>query len=236
LNLSNWLIEHRDSTGLVPQPYSFPRAKQKQPWYGASTQAGAMLAIAERSGHLHDPVIFQKARFLLHSLKPGQHGLSSALPDGGLWFWDYGKDAYSLNGMFNTLICLGKYSKMVGDSTATDLFARGVKAVQNQLPELEHKGWLEDKYLGLNPRSEHLELLTLLSKVNEVTPDSVFTPVIQKYQQRNYQFILLQLIQRPRIGRISGFLLMWLVLSLIAYAFLHPRQHREFTPELTDSE
>jgi len=236
LSLSERLEKNLDNRGLIPQPYSFPQAGLKEPWFNAPSQAATLVALANRAGYLRNPETFLKARFLLEQLKPENGSLSSLLPEGGIWFWEFGKDEFSLKGMLQTLLSLKEYNSLVGDSLSAQLINGGVLALEKRLPELTRNGWLNDRYHYKNTRSEHQELVTLIQRVNELTPDSLFTPTVNNLSRSTRRFIVWQLMQCPAWGRIIGFLLTWLLLFWIAYLFLKPRPHKTIEPELTDSQ
>jgi len=179
LEMSSWLIMQIDSTGFIPQNYSYKAVNLSKPWYSASTQSICLLAIAKRAGHLRDPEAFQKSRRILNQLDE----LGSTIPEGGIWFWEFGEGVYSLKGMLRTLIGLSSYQKLVGDSLSAQLFKQGTVALAAKLPQLSKTGYLDDKYHYKNPRSEHQELVNLLALVNEATPDSIFKPVIIKLKR-----------------------------------------------------
>ncbi len=231
LKLSEHLENSIDPSGRIPQAYDFRKARLAQPWYNSATQAASAVALAARAGYLRSPETFQKARIVFSFLIPGSGSLSSAQSDGSVWYWEYGPDNYSLKGMIQTLLCLHEYHKIVGDTLAAQLFNKGVEALNNKLPELQTKGWLDDKYYLKNQRSEHLELTSLLSDLNAITPDSLFTPAIAGFQKRYNQTLILQLIQRPSFGRIIAFAITWLLIYLISYAFLKPHKPRSIAEE-----
>lgn len=226
LKLSENLENSIDPSGRIPQTYDLRKARLVQPWYSSSTQAASAVALAARAGYLRSPDTFQKARIVFSFLIPGSGSLSSAQSDGSIWFWEYGQDNYSIRGMIQTLLSLHEYHKIVGDTLAAQLFNQGVEALNRKLPELQTKGWLDDKYYQKNQRSEHLELTSLLSELNAITSDSLFTLAIAGFQKRYNQTMILQLIQRPRFGRIIAFAITWLLLYLISYAFLKPHKPR----------
>jgi hypothetical protein len=236
LSLSERLEKNLDINGMIPQPYDFPQAGLKKPWFNAPSQAATLVALANRAGYLRNPETFLKARFLLEQLRPETGSLSSRFPDGGIWFWEFTRDEYSLKGMLQTLLRLKEYNTLVGDSLSAHLISGGIHALEKRLPQLTKKGWLNDRYHYKNKRSEHQELVSLLQKVNEITPDSLFTPTVINLSRSTRQFILWQLIQSPAWGRIIGFLFTWLLLFWIAYLFLKPRPHKIIEPELTDSQ
>lgn len=231
LQLSERLEQSLDAQDLIPQLYPLPRAKLIEPWHNAPSQAATMVALANRAGYLRSPQTFGKAQKLLFQLDPENSKLSSVQPEDGIWFWEFGPGEYSLKGMLNTLISLKEYNKLLGDSLSAKLFSRGVSALQKRLPELEQKGWLDDRYHYKNKRSEHLELVSLLGSLNELTPDSLFTSKVQELSRKSNQLVLLQILQRPSVSRIIAFLITWLVLFLIAYLSLKPRKHPFPEPE-----
>jgi len=186
-----------------------------------------MVALAQRAGNLRSPETFLKARNMLYNLQPEKGSFSFYEKTGGIWFQEFPTEPYSLSGMLKTLINIAEYNKMVDDSLSRKLFQQGVIALQSKLPELAKHNWLDDKYHFKNKRSEHLELVSLLKDVNSATPDSVFTPLIYRYEAKNRQFVLFQLVNRPQPGRILGFLFAWTVLYLVAYLFLKPRKGRK---------
>ncbi len=225
LQLSERLEQSLDSRGLIPQPYSLPKAKLKQPWYNAPSQAATLVALANRAGYLRSPQTFAKAQALLAKLSPENSELSSSLPVGGIWFWEFGKNEYSLKGMLNTLISLKEYNTLLNDSLSARLFSQGILALQHKLPELEHKGWLNDRFHQKNKRSEHLELVSLLQSVNQLSSDSLFTTKVQELKGINNKLVLLQMAQQASWGRILAFLLTWLVFYMISYLSLKPHKH-----------
>ena len=164
---------------------------------------------------------------MLYNLQPEKGSFSFYEKTGGIWFQEFPTEPYSLSGMLKTLINIAEYNKMVDDSLSRKLFQQGVIALQSKLPELAKHNWLDDKYHFKNKRLEHLELTQLLEEVNSATPDSVFTPLIYRYEAKNRQFVLFQLVNRPQPGRILGFLFAWTVLYLIAYLFLKPRKGKK---------
>jgi len=226
LKLSEKLENSIDTSGRIPQTYDYKAARLVQPWYNSATQAASAVALAARAGYLRNPDTFQKAKIVFSYLIPDSGTLSSRLPDGSVWFWEFGQENYSMKGMIQTLLSLHEYHRIVGDPLAAELFSSGVKALQKKLPELQTKGWLDDQYHKKNQRSEHWELTNLLYELNAITPDSLFTPALAGFQHRYNQSILLQLTQRPSFGRLFTFALTWLLLYLIAFAFLRPHKPR----------
>ena len=228
---SKWLEEHLDENGNIPHNYDYPKAHLKKPWFSSASHSATMLALTERAGNLRSPETFIKARKMLYTLQPEKGNFSFYEKKGGIWFQEFPTEPYSLSGMLKTLVNLSEYYKLVDDSLSWELFQQGVIALQAKLPELAKKNLLDDKYHYKNKRSEHLELVALLEEVNSATPDSVFTPFIQKYQAKSKQFVLFQFFSPFQPGRILGFLIGWAVLYLLADLFFKPLRTGEHEGE-----
>jgi hypothetical protein len=210
---SDWLLAHIDSLGRLPQPYDFPPAGLKQPWVSAPSQTAAMLAIAKRAGYERNAEVFLHARKLFTNLAENAAGKDS------LWLSTQPGEE-DLRGMLSSLIDLASYGKLVQDSLALQMFKSGVDALAKRLPGYEKQGYLDDKYCKIGQRAEHRMLTQLLSEVSYATPDSVFKPIVLRFQAKDRVFVIKQLLTKPKLGRISGFLFAWLACFLLAYAFL----------------
>jgi hypothetical protein len=108
-----------------------------QPWYNSATQAASAVALAARAGYLRNPDTFQKAKIVFSYLIPDSGTLSSRLPDGSVWFWEFGQENYSMKGMIQTLLSLHEYHRIVGDPRR--------RAYYEWLKSLQKKCGMQDK-------------------------------------------------------------------------------------------
>lgn len=218
LQLSEWLVKQVDSTGLIPQGYDFPPASLKQPWYSASSQSAAMLAIAQRAGFLRNKDLVNTASIMLSRLDPRHGNLSRAETDSTVWFKSY--PDYALRGMLNTLLNLHEYYKLVGDPLAEDLFQRGVRMLDYKLGSLEVEGYLDDRYTRMGKRQEHRQLTSLLEELNKVIPNPLLSSDIMRYKRLDKNLVVYQILVQFAWGRMLGAILAWLLCALVVYAFL----------------
>jgi len=218
LQLSEWLVQQVDSSGLIPQAYNFPAASLKQPWYSASTQSAAMLAIAQRAGFLRNKDLLNISRGMLQQLVPGNGTLSRAESDSTIWFKSY--PDYALRGMLNTLLNLHDYYKLVGEPQAEVLFKQGMRMLDYKLDNLEERGYLDDSYTRMGKRQEHRQLTTLLEELNKVALSTSLKLDIARYKRVDKKPVAFQMIEQIAWGRMFGAILAWMLCAVIIHAFL----------------
>lgn len=219
---SDWLIAHSDSNGIIAQPNDFSPAELFSPWYSGSAQTANLLAIAKRAGYERDVSLLSRSRNLMNQIGSQNSPLQSSImaKDGSLWIQSHPGRDNELRGMLSGLADLAAYAKLTRDSSATELFNQGVTNLSKRLPQLEKQAYLDDKFCRMGRRDEHSYLTKLLQDVSSATPDSVFKPAVQRFEAKDRVFVLAQMLKRPRPGRISGFLVVWLGSFAIAHAFL----------------
>ncbi len=218
LQLSEWLVKQVDATGLIPQTYNFPAASLKQPWYSASTQSAAMLAIAQRAGFLRNRDLLNTARAMLQQLDPQNGNLIRTESDSTLWFKSY--PDYALRGMINTLLNLHDYYKLVGEPLAEDLFNRGARMLNSKMVMLEGRGYLDDRYTRMGKRQEHRQLVSLLEELNQITQNKSMNTRIARYKRLDKKLVAFQMLDQYVWSRIFGVIFAWMLCSLIIHAFL----------------
>lgn len=218
LQLSEWLVNQVDSTGLIPQNYDFRDASLLKPWYSAATQSAAMLAIAQRAGFLRDKRLLAISTGMLAKLDPGYGYLSSAETDSTVWFKSY--PDYAIRGMVQTLLNLYEYDKMVKDPLAKDLFTKGVRMLNYKLGSLENRGYLDDPYMHTGRRLEHQELTSLLEQLNNIAPNRFLASDIERYKKLDKLPVSYQMLDQYAWGRIFCALLGWMLFTFIIHAFL----------------
>ena len=218
LQLSEWLIKHIDSTGMIAQTYDFPPALLKAPWYSAATQSAAMLALAQRAGFQRNAEPLVLAQRMLQQLDPKVGKISRAESDSTIWFISYPN--YSVKGMLNTLLNLHMYYVLVGDPQAKDLFQQGMCLLKNKLNNLEDSGVLSDRYTRIGERKEQRQLTSQLEKLNELSPSHIIRTKIALYKRADKQFVLFQMLSQRAGGRMLRFFIAWVLCSLLIQLFL----------------
>jgi hypothetical protein len=218
LQLSGWLEQQLDTKGLLPDNYNFPPANRNAPWYRASTQAAAMVALAQRAGFLRNTDTLRKAENIFVLLQSGNSDLSIESPDSTVWFT--GKSEKSISGMINTLLKLNEYYELLGNPKAKELYEAGLNRLQYFLPELEREGYLDDPSVRVGRRLEHQQFIGKLEEINKRSPNPVLSADIDRYKRLDRNLTFFQMIMQGAVARLAGFLLACFAVSLIVYKFL----------------
>ncbi len=227
---TDWLLSKLDSTLVIAQPYDFPPAGDKAPWISASAQSATALAILKRAGYDRNKDLLIRSIAILEQLSPEKGKLSIAESDSSYWFVAHSQNPYSLYGMLCVLGDLQEFYQTTELPLAGSMYLKGMRSLVQHLPELESHGYLNDPYLYMGHRSEHRMLYQMLSKLASGYPDPQLTEKVQAYHRRHSNFILQQMVANPSGYRFGGYILVWLLISAIAYLFLR-RPDRNFTSD-----
>ena len=227
---TDWLLAHLDSTNIVLQTEDFPPAGDKAPWPSASAQSATALAIMKRAGYDRNKELLARSISILRQLDLQLNDLALAESDSAYWFVSHRTHPYSLHGMLCVLGDLQEIYQITELPLAGSLYLKGMRSLTRHLPELETNGYLNDKFLYMNLRSEHRKLYQMLNNLSAGYSDPQLAERIRAYHRRHSSFVLLQMFANASWGRFAGFVMVWLLIAAIAYLFLR-RPLKNFTSE-----
>ncbi len=233
--LCEWLVENAvitDSTFAVYYSFDIDCYDQKAPWLSALSQAVIANLFVDRYTLDQDSTYLSYSQRTLKTLQPGVVNLSIESGREGLWFLEYpSKDPpYVLNGMIATLFELQELYQKTGDYRALALFDMGHKAVLEQLPLYDNRGFsfydLKGNKAG---RLYHQKHIAQLATLNEIAPHETLQKYHRRWSKHDLIPVPIQLILNPKPRRILAFVLFWWILAdLMAASSLwkYLRRHR----------
>ncbi len=226
LATTDWLVDNAvktDSTLINYYTFDYDSFQMKAPWASALAQAVIMNVLRNRSELMADSLYFDYSKKALNSLLPSYSNLTYEDETGELWFMEYPaeKPYYVLNGMISVLLELSDYYKATGDTVASCLFDRGYDTLVEKLPQFDYKGFSYYDLSGsLAGRLYHQKHIRQLLDLSNVRAHPILTQYHKKWRQTDMMPVPLQFIWNPRPRRIIAFILVWMIISDIAFGLM----------------
>lgn len=212
LNCADWLVDNIKFKKLGKiefgvWEYSFPWKiyNLSPPWVSGMAQAVGIQILVRAYKITGNNIYLNPAKKALNAffveVKDG--GLTYKDSEDEWWYEEYAHpqavQSRVLNGMEHALIGIYEYWKFTGDRDAEILFKRGLQSLKSKIGNYDAKWWTYYDNLGtLANRKYHFINIELTKKLYEITNESIFLTLSEKWSKYKSPFFIREFIkQKP---------------------------------------
>jgi heparosan-N-sulfate-glucuronate 5-epimerase len=242
LNCANWLLENQNEEGdfsVLNYNYNWPVNNLVAPWRSGLANGVALQVLIKAHAITRDEKYLQTGKKILNSffVEVRDGGVTYKSENNGWWFEEYADDAgyvsRVLNGHMFALVGIHEYFNYTNDSSANDLFLKGLTGLKENLPNYD-KGDGNSLYDALGRPTNikyHNIHIDLLDRLFQITNDPIYKVYRDKWKTYIHPSLTKRLVTPPvkRID-VAIWLVSFAIVSMIVFALFYLRAKTQRKP------
>ena len=175
------------------------------PWRSGMAQGAGLDVLSKAYAITKDPSYLTSAKYALNaflvSVKNG--GVTYQDSDQDWWFEEYvannGIESRVLNGAIYALLDIYEFWKITGDTTARDVYFKGLSSIRNRLAEYDTGWWSYYDAIGtIATEKYHNVHIELTKDLYDITGEKIFLKYSERWSRyKNAYFVREFIKQRP---------------------------------------